>query len=173
VSGYVAAAQTVVNTVGGAVKLLDKNNPSVSANHVCATAMPHDMDPMSSPAAGTNSWTRWYVQAWDFAGESYHSQCKLNFSFAYGATYHGGGAFITSVSAWVSDISVPEMWVPWPQHLDVTFVTDGPHTEDVGGGKIVAFLPFQVQFEESTPMDNAPNVWRYILKGDGSKVMEA
>ena len=162
-------ASDVVNTASAVTKLLDKNSPVVSANHLCATAMPKDMDPMTAPAAGTNRFSRWYVQGWDFFGESFHSQCKLNFSFAYGATYNGGGAYITSVSCWVTDIAVPEMSVPWPQHLDITFESDPPYTLDKGNGKIVSYLPFHIKMFESTPVDNASATWSYVLGGDGTK----
>jgi hypothetical protein len=164
-----SAATEVVNTAGAVTKLLDKNSPAVTANHLCATAIPKDMDPMSSPVAGTNRFSRWYIQGWDFFGEGYSSQCKLNFSFAYGATYNGGGAYIPSVSCWVTDVAIPEMYVPWPQHLDITFEADSPYTQDAGGGRIVAYLPFHIKMFESTPADNASNTWSYILHGDGTK----
>jgi hypothetical protein len=73
--------------------------------------MPRDMDPMSAPVQGTNTFERWYVQGWSFAGEPYSSQAKVNISWAWGARYHGGGAFIPSVWAWVDPVQVPEMWV--------------------------------------------------------------
>jgi hypothetical protein len=168
-SGYMEAATAVVNTIGGAIKILDKNSPAASSNHVCATAMPKDLDPMTSPAAGTNTFERWYVQAWNFAGESYNSQAKIHISWAYGANYHGGGAYITSVSAWVDPVEVPEMWVPWPQHLDVTFNPGQPYALDAGGGKVYSCLPIEIDMVETTPVDNAQTVWRYILMGTGEK----
>jgi hypothetical protein len=168
-TGYVEAATTVVNTIGGAIKILEQNRPAVSHNQILSTAMPRDMDPMSAPVQGTNTFERWYVQGWSFAGEPYSSQAKVNISWAWGARYHGGGAFIPSVWAWVDPVQVPEMWVPWYHHLDVTFSGGNPYTQDAGQGQIYSCLPIEIHFLEETPVDRADHTWRYILYGTGHK----
>ncbi|MBA2281740.1 MAG: hypothetical protein H0W25_10990 [Acidimicrobiia bacterium] len=167
-SGYVEAATLVVNTIGGAVKILENNRTSTDANQVVATAMPRAMDPMSSPAQGTNTLTKWYVQSWDFLGEGYVSQCKINIRWAYGSRFNGGGAFIPSITAWVTNIDVPEMWVPWSHDLDITFIPGSPYTQDAGGGAIYSCLPLTINLTEATTVDRAEDNWQFTLYGNGS-----
>jgi hypothetical protein len=167
VSGYVAAAQQVVNTIAGAVKILENNRPQVTATTQLGNAMPQGVDPMSTPSQGTRTISKWYIQGWSFMGEGYSSQCKIHMSWAWGARYNGGGAFIPSLTAWVDNIDVPDTWVPWSHNLDITVRSGQPYTQDAGQGQIYACLPVTIALEESTPVDRAEDTWSFILYGTG------
>ncbi|HSH22479.1 MAG: hypothetical protein M3Q48_05605 [Actinomycetota bacterium] len=153
---------SVVDTVSKVWEIMKDNVPQLDHNTMIANAIPGGADwSQLSPAAGTNVKRINYHTEWDWGVSETSTDIVLKLAWAYGSRYHGGGAFIPSVYAWIESADVA-----WGNDVTITFQPGNPYLQGSESAPY-AVLPIMVEFRETSPADDNHETYSYSLHGYG------
>ncbi len=157
-------AADIVNTLDKVWKIIDDNKPTAEIATARANAVPHVGDWTSLAGAQGPRETSWYAKMTNMLPESWGDivvDFDLRLRFTYGATYHGGGRYITNV--WV-DIS--EVYVAWFHSLDLHLIAKDPDNAGTETAPL-ARIPITVSGKMTSPRTSIVLERGYMLYGDG------
>lgn len=162
---YLEAAKQVVNLYPQIKSIVHDSRPIVTANEHVANAIPHDADPMSMVAAGTNRRVINYRADWEIPlVTSWSTTAEIHLAWAYGARYHGFGAFIPAVQCWVEQIDPST-----GQDLTITIESEPPYVQGEENAPY-AVLPIKITCHETSAVATNHEEHMYHLYGYGPSV---
>ncbi|MEP7203818.1 MAG: hypothetical protein ABI894_14475 [Ilumatobacteraceae bacterium] len=158
------SAAEIVNTLEKAWKIIDDNKPSSQITSARANAVPKVEDWTTVAGAMGPRETRWYRKMTNSLPVSWGDiviDFEIILRYTYGATYRGGGRYITNI--W---IDVADSYVSWFHSLELTLEAKDP--ENAGSASApLARIPISIRGKMESPKANITLQKGFMIYGDG------
>jgi hypothetical protein len=158
------SADEIVNVAKAAWEVIKDGQPSTEITSSTANAVPQVGDWQSVEGARGPMWVRrqWQREAAWPADNYVVADFTFVLKWDYGATYHGGGAYIPNL--W---IEVPEVDCFWGQHLDIRLTVHNP-TNAGSREAPLARLPVTIAGSATNWLRDLHVEWGFVVYGDGN-----
>jgi hypothetical protein len=158
------SADTIVNVAKAAWDVFKDDAPSADISGSTANAVPkvddwQDLQGTRGPMWVRESWQR--MCAWPM-DDYIVAEFSFYLKWDYGATYHGGGAFIPNI--W---IEVPSYDIFWGQHIFLSATVHNPTNASTIPNAPLARVPVTISGTARNSLRDLHIEWSYNLYGDG------
>lgn len=154
----------VINAASAAWKVIENGAPSSEIQGNTANAVPDVSDWSSLVNSNQPRKLTWSYSRDNVTGLFTAVDVRFELFWEWGATYHGGGAFIPNL--W---ISVPRCDLTWGQNMDITLTARNPTNKNAADpSRPIARLPVTISGTHHNFLESNHIEWNFLLEGDSN-----